>query len=205
MFNKLVKGFVVGVALIGSLTMVGCESTESVLEEDPIAIEKKLTQEAYDLGATDAEWYRKNISENEILDDQILLLVEERHYKNEIPADENTEHVASYILGLLKTLNPDTTNDDVKRIMDMFIVSKKEMEEFENSFTLTEDQAIEKMKDIVTERFGIVNVGLFRLKYDFVNDGKTAVGIVQSVESGRDVMEITIDMKTGEFVTQEIQ
>ena len=124
MFNKLVKGFVIGVALIGSLTMVGCESSESVLEEDPIAIEKKLTQEAYDLGAADAEWYRKNISENEILDDQILLLVEERHYKNEIPADENTEYVASYILGLLKTLNPDTTNDDVKRIMDMFILLK---------------------------------------------------------------------------------
>ena len=204
MLNKLVKGFVVGVALIGSLTMVGCESTESVLEEDPIAIEEKLTQEAYDLGVTDAEWYRKNISENEILDDQILSLVEERHYKNEIPADENTEYVGDYILGLLKTLNPDTTNDDVKRIMDMFIASIKEMEEFENSFTLTEDQAVEKMKAIVTERFGVLNVGLFRLKYDFVNDGNTAVGIVQSVQSGRDVMKITIDMKTGEFVTQEM-
>ena len=204
MLNKLVKGFVVGVALIGSLTMVGCESTESVLEEDPIAIEEKLRQEAYNLGAADAEWYRKNISENEILDDQILSLVEERHYKNEIPADENTEHVASYILGLLKTLNPDTTNDDVKRIMDMFIVSIKEMEEFENSFTLTEDQAVEKMKAIVTERFGVLNVGLFRLKYDFVNNGNTAVGIVESVQTGRNVMKITIDMKTGEFVTQEM-
>ena len=204
MLNKLVKGFVVGVALIGSLTMVGCESTESVLEEDPIAIEEKLEQEAYDLGATDAEWYRRNISENEILDDQILLLVEERHYKNEIPADENTEHVASYILGLLETLNPDTTNDDVKRIMDLFIASKKEMEEFENSFTLTEDQAVEKMKAIVNERFGILNAGLFRIKYDFVNDGKTAVGIVESVQTGRNVMKITIDMKTGEFVTQEM-
>ena len=204
MFNKLVKGFVVGVALIGSLTMVGCESTESVLEEDPIAIEEKLRQEAYDLGATDAEWYRKNISENEILDDQILSLVEERHYKNEIPADENTEYVGDYILGLLKTLNPDTTNDDVKRIMDMFIVSIKEMEEFENSFTLTEDQAVEKMKAIVTERFGVLNVGLFRLKYDFVNNGKTAVGIVESVQTGRNVMKITIDMKTGEFVTKEM-
>ena len=204
MFNKLVKGFVVGVALIGSLTMVGCESTESVLEEDPIAIEEKLAQEAYDLGAADAEWYRKNISENEILDDQILSLVEERHYKNEIPADENTEYVGDYILGLLKTLNPDTTNDDVKRIMDMFIVSIKEMEEFENSFTLTEDQAVEKMKAIVTERFGVLNVGLFRLKYDFVNNGKTAVGIVESVQTGRNVMKITIDMKTGEFVTQEM-
>ena len=204
MFNKLVKGFVVGVALIGSLTMVGCESTESVLEEDPIAIEEKLRQEAYNLGAADAEWYRKNISENEILDDQILSLVEERHYKNEIPADENTEYVGDYILGLLKTLNPDTTNDDVKRIMDMFIVSIKEMEEFENSFTLTEDQAVEKMKAIVTERFGVLNVGLFRLKYDFVNNGKTAVGIVESVQTGRNVMKITIDMKTGEFVTKEM-
>ena len=204
MFNKLVKGFVIGIALIGSLTMVGCESTESVLEEDPIAIENKLAQEARDLGAADAEWYRKNISENEILDDQILLLVEERHYKNEIPADENTEHVASYILGLLETLNPDTTNDDVKRIMDMFIASEKEMEEFENSFTLTEDQAVEKMKAIVNERFGILNAGLFRIKYDFVNDGKTAVGIVESVQTGRNVMKITIDMKTGEFVTQEM-
>ena len=204
MFNKLVKGFVVGVALIGSLTMVGCESTESVLEEDPIAIEEKLRQEAYNLGAADAEWYRKNISENEILDDQILSLVEERHYKNEIPADENTEYVGDYILGLLKTLNPDTTNDDVKRIMDMFIVSIKEMEEFENSFTLTEDQAVEKMKAIVNERFGILNAGLFRIKYDFVNNGKTAVGIVESVQTGRNVMKITIDMKTGEFVTQEM-
>ena len=204
MLNKLVKGFVVGVALIGSLTMVGCESTESVLEEDPIAIEEKLTQEAYDLGATDAEWYRKNISENEILDDQILSLVEERHYKNEIPADENTEYVGDYILGLLTTLNPDTTDDDVERIMDMFIASIKEMEEFENSFTLTEDQAVEKMKAIVTERFGVLNVGLFRLKYDFVNNGKTAVGIVESVQTGRNVMKITIDMKTGEFVTQEM-
>ena len=204
MFNKLVKGFVVGVALIGSLTMVGCESTESVLEEDPIAIEEKLAQEAYDLGAADAEWYRKNISENEILDDQILSLVEERHYKNEIPADENTEYVGDYILGLLETLNPDTTNDDVNRIMDMFIASIKEMEEFENSFTLTEDQAVEKMKAIVSERFGVLNAGLFRIKYDFVNDGKTAVGIVESVQTGRNVMKITIDMKTGEFVTQEM-
>ena len=204
MLNKLVKGFVVGVALIGSLTMVGCESTESVLEEDPIAIEEKLAQEAYDLGAADAEWYRKNISENEILDDQILSLVEERHYKNEIPADENTEYVGDYILGLLTTLNPDTTDDDVERIMDMFIASIKEMEEFENSFTLTEDQAVEKMKAIVNERFGILNAGLFRIKYDFVNNGKTAVGIVESVQTGRNVMKITIDMKTGEFVTKEM-
>ena len=29
MLNKMIKGFVVGVALIGSLTMVGCESTMS--------------------------------------------------------------------------------------------------------------------------------------------------------------------------------
>ena len=78
------------------------------------------------------------------------------------------------------------------------------MEEFENSFTLTEDQAVEKMKAIVNERFGILNAGLFRIKYDFVNDGKTAVGIVESVQTGRNVMKITIDMKTGEFVTQEM-
>ena len=42
MFNKLIKGFVISIALIGSLSLVGCDSTESVLEEDDrVEIENK--------------------------------------------------------------------------------------------------------------------------------------------------------------------
>ena len=49
MLNKLVKGFVVGVALIGSLTMVGCESTESVLEEETeVIIDENEGNKDYD-------------------------------------------------------------------------------------------------------------------------------------------------------------
>ena len=45
MFNKLVKGFVVGVALIGSLTMVGCEST---MDEENYTVETHVSGQGYD-------------------------------------------------------------------------------------------------------------------------------------------------------------
>lgn len=76
MFNKLVKGFVVGVALIGSLTMVGCESTESVLEEgDRIDIEN--------------EYYNDNPSELPDVEDEVIEEVDEDEMKGFI--EEETE------------------------------------------------------------------------------------------------------------------
>ena len=60
MLNKLVKGFVVGVALIGSLTMVGCESTENVLEEET----EVITDE--NEGNKDYDPYTKALVEEEL-------------------------------------------------------------------------------------------------------------------------------------------
>ena len=45
MFNKLVKGFVIGTALIGSLTMVGCEST---MDEENYTVETHVSGQGYD-------------------------------------------------------------------------------------------------------------------------------------------------------------
>ena len=45
MFNKLVKGFVIGTALIGSLTMVGCEST---MGEENYTVETHVSSQGYD-------------------------------------------------------------------------------------------------------------------------------------------------------------
>ena len=45
MFNKLVKGFVIGTALIGSLTMVGCESS---MDEENYTVETHVSSQGYD-------------------------------------------------------------------------------------------------------------------------------------------------------------
>ena len=60
MLNKLVKGFVIGTALIGSLTMVGCESTESVLAEET----EVITDE--NEGNKDYDPYTKTLVEEEL-------------------------------------------------------------------------------------------------------------------------------------------
>ena len=68
MFNKLVKGFVIGTALIGSLTMVGCESTESALDEnDRVDIENK--------------YYNDNPSELPDIEDEVIEEVDEDEMK----------------------------------------------------------------------------------------------------------------------------
>ena len=79
MFNKLVKGFVIGTALIGSLTMVGCESTESVLDEgDRVDIENK--------------YYNDNPSELPDIEDEVIEEVDEDEMKGFIEEEGNKEY-----------------------------------------------------------------------------------------------------------------
>ena len=79
MLNKLVKGFVIGTALIGSLTMVGCESTENVLDEnDRLDIENK--------------YYNDNPSKLPDVEDEVIEEVDEDEMKGFIEEEGNKEY-----------------------------------------------------------------------------------------------------------------
>ena len=88
MFNKLVKGFVVGVALIGSLTMVGCEST---MTDDELA---QLEYETYGMAAAEDDTHVSEYTKHAEVEKQLEEISEfQNEMANEIPEIEEVEEL----------------------------------------------------------------------------------------------------------------
>ena len=88
MFNKLVKGFVIGTALIGSLTMVGCEST---MTDDELA---QLEYETYGMAAAEDDTHVSEYTKHAEVEKQLEEIGEfQNEMANEIPEIEEVEEI----------------------------------------------------------------------------------------------------------------
>ena len=87
MLNKLVKGFVVGVALIGSLTMVGCESTMSDDEFE------EYVYETYGMAAAEDDTHISEYTRHAEVEKQQEEIGEFQNSLDEIPEMEEVEEI----------------------------------------------------------------------------------------------------------------
>ena len=206
MFNKLVKGFVVGVALIGSLTMVGCVSS---MDEEFTEIQLEVIESYKPLGYEDYEYYIHNAkSKDEIDDDLIEDMAKYRYTSGDIENTIDTgDAIIGYSLGLLEKLDPDKDFEyHAKLISDEVMVWVNEEKQAEKEANkLSDDEIIGLMEAEVYNRFGVVNASLFKLVYYLETESEDfAVGEVTSVQTGKKVMEIKVNKYTGDVFTSEL-
>ena len=206
MLNKLVKGFVVGVALIGSLTMVGCVSS---MDEEFTERQLEVIESYKPLGPEDYEYYIHHaISKDEIDDGLIEEMAKSRYLSGDIENTIDTdEAIIGYSLGLLEKLDPDKDHEyRAKSISDEVMVWVNEERQAEKEANkLSDDEILGLMEAEVYNRFGVVNASLFKVVYYLETDSEDfAVGEVISVQTGRKVMEINVNKYTGDVFSSEL-
>ena len=206
MFNKLVKGFVVGVALIGSLTMVGCVSS---MDEEFTERNLEVIESYKPLGHEDYEYYIHTAKSKDEIDDGLIEEMAKSRYlsgdlQNGIDTDEA---IIGYSLGLLEKLDPDKNFEyRAKSISDEVMVWVNEVRQADKEANkLSDDEIVELMEVEIYNRFGIVNASLFKLVYYLETESEDfAVGEVTSVQTGKKVMEIKVNKYTGDVFSSEL-
>ena len=206
MLNKLVKGFVVGVALIGSLTMVGCESS---MDEEFTERQLEVIESYKPLGPEDYEYYIHHaISKDEIDDGLIEEMAKSRYLSGDIENTIDTdEAIIGYSLGLLEKLDPDKDHEyRAKSISDEVMVWVNEVRQADKEANkLSDEEIVELMEAEVYNRFGVVNASLFKLVYYLETESEDfAVGEVTAVQTGRKVMKIKVNKYTGDVFSSEL-
>ena len=206
MLNKLVKGFVVGVALIGSLTMVGCESS---MDEEFTERQLEVIESYKPLGPEDYEYYiHYAISKDEIDDGLIEEMAKSRYLSGDIENTIDTdEAIIGYSLGLLEKLDPDKDHEyHAKLISDeVMLWVNEERQAVKEANKLSDDEIVGLMEAELYNRFGVVNASLFKVVYYLETESEDfAVGEVISVQTGRKVMEINVNKYTGDVFSSEL-
>ena len=206
MLNKLVKGFVVGVALIGSLTMVGCESS---MDEEFTERQLEVIESYKPLGPEDYEYYIHHAKSKDEIDDGLIEeMAKSRYLSGDIENTIDTdEAIIGYSLGLLEKLDPDKDHEyRAKSISDEVMVwVNEERQAVKEANKLSDDEIVGLMEAEVYNRFGVVNASLFKLVYYLETENEDfAEGEVISVQTGRKVMEISVNKYTGEVFSSEL-
>ena len=206
MLNKLVKGFVVGVALIGSLTMVGCESS---MDEEFTERDLEVIESYKPLGYEDYEYYIHNAKSKDEIDNGLIEeMAKSRYLSGDIENTIDTdEAIIGYSLGLLEKLDPDKNFEyRAKSISDEVMVwVNEERQAVKEANKLSEDEIVGLMEAELYNRFGVVNASLFKLVYYLETENEDfAEGEVISVQTGRKVMEISVNKYTGDVFSSEL-
>ena len=206
MLNKLVKGFVVGVALIGSLTMVGCESS---MDEEFTERNLEVIESYKPLGHEDYEYYIHTAKSKDEIDNGLIEeMAKSRYLSGDIENTIDTdEAIIGYSLGLLEKLDPDKNFEyRAKSISDEVMVWVNEVRQAEKEANkLSDEEIVELMEAELYNRFGVVNASLFKLVYYLETESEDfAVGEVISVQTGRKVMEINVNKYTGDVFSSEL-
>ena len=206
MLNKLVKGFVVGVALIGSLTMVGCESS---MDEEFTERNLEVIESYKPLGYEDYEYYIHTAKSKDEIDDGLIEeMAKSRYLSGDIENTIDTdEAIIGYSLGLLEKLDPDKNFEyRAKSISDEVMVwVNEERQAVKEANKLSDDEIVGLMEAELYNRFGVVNASLFKVVYYLETENEDfAEGEVISVQTGRKVMEISVNKYTGDVFSSEL-
>ena len=206
MLNKLVKGFVVGVALIGSLTMVGCESS---MDEEFTERDLEVIESYKPLGPEDYEYYIHHAKSKDEIDKGLIEeMAKSRYLSGDIENTIDTGNaIIGYSLGLLEKLEPGKNFEyHAKSISDEVMVWVNEVRQADKEANkLSDDKIVELMEAEVYNRFGVVNASLFKLVYYLETESEDfAEGEVISVQTGRKVMEISVNKYTGDVFSSEL-